>query len=495
MVVEISVFKLINKKQNEVKTAIVFQDKKVTYKELVSLSVYLSDIITSRFKSIRESIGIFICGSLDYAVAFFSIIYSNKVVVPLNVNMKKPELIRILEYLKIRIIITNEVFYERLVRLTDTQVNIICIKNNYNVSIIASTSFVKKFAYKEELEDVALILHTSGSFASPKSVMLTHDNLMSCAASIAEDLNVTEKDTTLIMLPMYYASAVISQFLTHLLVGGTIVFMDTIFTPYNLFFNIEKYEITNFSCVPGMLLSVLNQLNKILKCNYSSLRYLCFGGESAPGEKINRLVRCFRNVKFVKTYGLTEASTRVSHYIEAPNIINSDCVGIPIPNVEVKIVDENSLECQAGEVGEVIVTGSNIMKGYCMRKHETQKILQNGWLHTGDFGMIDGNNNLHIVGRKKNIIIRNGENIYPEEIEEIINNHPWVQESLVYGKSHEVFGEVPIAEIVVNDDVDSELQKLIEYCYAHMSNTKVPVKFIVVKSIARTDNGKILRKI
>lgn len=263
--VTISIFDLISKNENDARVAIAFQDKKITYKELTSLCMRLSKIITSQFESIKEPIGIFICGSLDYAVAFFSIIYSNNVVVPLNINMKKSELMRMLEYLKIRIIITNKLFYDRLVSLTDAKINIICIKKDFDISFVASNYLVKQFAYKKELEDIALILHTSGSFSSPKSVMLTHDNLISCAASIVKDLKITDKDVTLVILPMHYSSAVVSQFLSHLLVGGTVVFTESIFTPKTLFSNIEKYRVTNFSCVPNMLVEVLYQIDKIKK--------------------------------------------------------------------------------------------------------------------------------------------------------------------------------------------------------------------------------------
>lgn len=292
---------------------------------------------------------------------------------------------------------------------------------------------------------------------------------------------------------MYYISAVVSQFLTHLYAGGAVSFMETLFSPVNLFYSLKNFSITNFSCVPYMLLEILNQKEKIMNYEISSLRYVCFGGAPAPGRKINELANLFPDVQFVKTYGLTESSTRVSHYFEDKNTINNNCVGKHIPDVKYIIVDENDNECKTGEIGEIAVKGNNVMKGYYLRRRETEMALRNGWLHTGDLGWIDNENNLYVVGRKKNIIIRGGENIYPEEIEDILNNHPNIKESLVYGVYHETLGEVPEAEITLNSEGDFNLQELINYCYNNLSNSKVPLRFKVVDGIDKTSNGKISR--
>ena len=490
--VTISIFDLISKNENDARVAIAFQDKKITYKELTSLCMRLSKIITSQFESIKEPIGIFICGSLDYAVAFFSIIYSNNVVVPLNINMKKSELMRMLEYLKIRIIITNKLFYDRLVSLTDAKINIICIKKDFDISFVASNYLVKQFAYKKELEDIALILHTSGSFSSPKSVMLTHDNLISCAASIVKDLKITDKDVTLVILPMHYSSAVVSQFLSHLLVGGTVVFTESIFTPKTLFSNIEKYRVTNFSCVPNMLVEVLYQIDKIKKSNVDSWRYVCFGGAPSSGIKINQLVNYFPDVEFIQTYGLTEAATRISHYFEKANVINNNCVGFQIPNVTFKVIDDCNNDCANGVVGEIVVKGPNVMKGYYMRHDENEKVLQNGWLHTGDLGTIDSNGSLYIIGRKKNVIIRNGENIYPEEIEEVLCEHPAIQEAYVYGLKNSDLDEIIVADVINYPGMTFDSVNIQQFCRQRLSNAKVPKEIHCVKQFERTSSGKML---
>jgi long-chain acyl-CoA synthetase len=492
-----NIFNILRKYQYSSQTAIIYKNIRISYKELVIYSINLSELIMNNFGKRKQTIGIFLPNSSDYTIAFFAAAYSDKVIVPFNVNMKKLELQRIIKYLNINVIITNKLFYDRLSDITEKKISIICLKNNYEAEIYnrCNADANQLSDDNEELKDVAMILHTSGSMNFPKSVMLTHENIISCIKSIVMDLKITEKDVTLIFLPMYYISAIVSQFLTHLYVGAAVSFMETLFSPVNLFYCLEKFNITNFSCVPYMLLELLNQKDKIKNYKISSLRYVCFGGAPAPGEKINELANIFPDIQFIKTYGLTEASTRVSHYFEDKNIINNNCVGKQIPGVKYMIVDENGNECKAGEIGEIAVKGNNIMKGYYLRHTETEKALKNGWLHTGDLGRIDDKHNLYVVGRKKNIIIRGGENIYPEEIEDVLNNYPNIKESLVYGAYHETLGEVPQAEIVLNSYNNFNLQELVNYCYNNLSNFKIPLHFKVVDEIDKTSNGKLIRNL
>ena len=289
-----NVFKIIEE-HNNFDTALLYRGKKTTYKELLEKSKKLSDVINKHTENIPEPVGVFISGSLDFSVSFFSIAHADKVIMPLNVNLKKAEFVRIIKYLDIRIIITNDLFYDRLIKLIDNDITVICLNADGDVKFVNDVTDMRHIEYNNELKDVALILHTSGSLDSPKSVMLTHENLLSCIHSISEDLNITQKNNTLIILPMYYASATISQFLTHLYAGGTVTFMDTIFTSENLFYNIANYKITNFSCIPSMLSEVLNNLSKIEKYDLSSLKYVCFGGAFAAGNKVNELVKYFWN--------------------------------------------------------------------------------------------------------------------------------------------------------------------------------------------------------
>ena len=191
----------MKKYQYSSQTAVIYKNRRISYKELTFYSINLSELITNNFGKRKQTIGIFLPNSLDYTIAFFAAAYSDKVIVPFNVNMKKLELQRIVKYLNINIIITNELFYDRLSDITDKKISIICLKNNYETEIYnrcnAEANRLSDNNYAE-LKDVAMILHTSGSMNFPKSVMLTHENLISSIKSIVMDLKITEKDVSLI---------------------------------------------------------------------------------------------------------------------------------------------------------------------------------------------------------------------------------------------------------------------------------------------------------
>lgn len=167
-------------------------------------------------------------------------------------------------------------------------------------------------------------------------------------------------------------------------------------------------------------------------------------------------------------------------------------VGKAIPNVEVEIMDCNECVLAQGEIGEIVVRGPNVMLGYFKREDLTKKTLLNGWLHTGDLGYIDKDGYLYLTGRKKNIIISGGINIYPEEIEELLMNHPAVSECCVISEQHYLLGEIPIAKIVLKQDfIDSN--ELYKYCKHNLSNYKIPKRFDFVSELSKTYNGKVKR--
>jgi len=193
-------------------------------------------------------------------------------------------------------------------------------------------------------------------------------------------------------------------------------------------------------------------------------------------------------------YGQTETSTRISHLLPKNSKIKIGSVGKPIPGVELKIVNDEGKEAQIEEIGEIIVKGSNIMKGYYKRNELTQQSIHDGWLFTGDMGKLDRDGFLYIVGRKKNVIIKGGMNIYPEEIEEIILLNPIVEEVCVYGESNELLGEVPIARVILKSNaVNIKEDDLKRYCFRNMTSFKIPDRFEFVTELPKTDSGKIIR--
>ena len=266
---------------------------------------------------------------------------------------------------------------------------------------------------------------------------------------------------------------------------------DGIFVPARFFHYIEKYGCTNTTCIPTMLYLI----TKSKKSNYSlrSLRYLCFGGGTISLDVLKKVSNLLPDIGIVQTYGQTEASPRITCLLPQDSERKIGSVGRPIPGVCVKVVDEDGKELPANSRGEIVVKGDNVMKGYYKRPEETAKVIRNGWLYTGDIGRFDDEGYLYVVGRIKNVIITGGLNIYPEEIEEVLRSYSDVEEALVLPKSHEVLGEVPMAQVVVKKNSRVSVSELLDFCKKRLEIQKIPSEIIVVEKIEKTYNGKVRR--
>ena len=489
---------LLEKQKNNGKTAIKHAGNQISYTDWHQKSKRISDKINSLSPLNGESknIAVFLPNSIEYAIAYFSIVFSKKVVVPIGVTLGSDEIKNTLEYAEIDLIVTTGKYKDLLLGvLSDYAHSISLLLMDADGDNIINLEKNEKSARREACDgydEVAILLHTSGSASSPKRVMLTHSNLIDNIQSNIISLGLTENDITLICLPMYFGYCNTAQFLTHLYLGASMVIMDGIFTPLKFFKTVQKENITNFTAVPTMLLLLLAYEN-FKKYSCKSLKYICFGGGPMPKDKLKRLIEKYDSVGFVQTYGQTEASPRVTALMPEDSLEKIGSVGKPIPNVSVKIVDGRGIESKENEIGEVIVEGKNVMKGYFKNEKTTAETIIDGWLHTGDLGYKDEDGYLYITGRMKNVIISGGFNIYPEEIEEVLSGYPGIKEVRVVGEAHDLLIEAPVAKIVASGAGIPNKKDMREYCLKRLAAYKVPIRFDVVEKLEKTHNGKIKR--
>jgi len=325
--------------------------------------------------------------------------------------------------------------------------------------------------------------------------MLSHKNILTNIKANVVSLQLTENDYSLIALPMYFSYCNTAQFLSHLYLGSSMVIMDGIFLPNKFLGMVEKEKITNFFGVPSLLVTLLSYRG-IHKYNISSLRAVFIGGGKIAVEKLKQLIELFKDIEFYHTYGLTEASPRVTTLTAKDAICHLGSIGKPIPGVQTEIIDECGVKAKAGKIGELIVKGDSIMKGYYKRPDITNETIKNGWLYTGDLATSDKEGFIYLVGRRKNIIINGGINIYPEEIEELLLCHQAVKEVCVSGEEDERFGEVPVARVVLQENIMTipTENDLINYCAENLAEYKIPSKIIFVEELNKTATGKIKRK-
>lgn len=477
--------------------AIKCGDKILRYSDWNERALKIARNIIKRTSKASLNIAIFLPNSINYAIAYFAVQFSEKIAVPIDIQAKALEILSTLRYCEIDLIISDAEHLKYLRTTLDNytyRINIYDIDSNEIILLNSNNELILKTDSIHQSgteDDIAIMLRTSGTTSDPKRVMLTHKNLINNVESNIQSLKLNNHDKVLISMPMYFGYCNTSQFLTHIYLGASMVILNRLFLPKLFFKTVQDEKITNFTGVPSMLLMLLGY-RYADKYNIASLRYICFGGGKMPVNQLQKLVKTFLSVGFVQTYGQTEASPRTTALLPKDALKKIGSVGKPIPNVKVKIINELNNICKNGEIGEIIIQGKNIMKGYYKKEQLTKKTIIDNWLHTNDLGYFDDEGYLYLTGRKTNMIISGGINIYPEEIEQILIGHPSIKEVCVLAEEHALLGEVPIAKIVVKND--AIVHNYRDFCIDKLADYKIPIRFDIVDKLEKTYNGKIKRK-
>ena len=338
-------------------------------------------------------------------------------------------------------------------------------------------------------DETAVILYTSGTTGHPKGAMLTHGNLFSNARDVGDYLQMSAGDRVITTLPVFHVFALTVVVNAPLMKGATLLITPR-FSPGEIFDLAAKYEATVFAGVPTMF-NFLYQFEEGDVKAFSNLRLAISGGASLPVSLLHAFEEKF-NVRVSEGYGLSEASP-VTCFNPLDRERKAGSIGTSIINVENKVVDQYGDEVPNGEVGELIVRGPNVMKGYYKLPEDSAFSIRNGWLYTGDLARRDDEGYFYIVDRKKDIIIVGGFNVYPREVEEVLYAHEAVVEAAVIGLPDENFGEKVHAYVVLKDKSVTEDQ-LKAYCAEHIVKYKVPAEIEILDELPKNSTGKILRR-
>ncbi|KRB77957.1 AMP-dependent synthetase [Nocardioides sp. Root190] len=337
------------------------------------------------------------------------------------------------------------------------------------------------------ISDLALLVYTSGSTGKPKGVMLDHGNVGAMIASMGEAIGVTAEDHCLLVLPLFHVNAICVSFLTPLSVGAQLTVLQR-FHPVEFVRAIEEFRPTFFSAVPTIY-SHLVALPAEVQPDVSSVRFAICGAAPAPPELFAAVEKRF-GFPMVEGYGLSEG-TCASTCNPVDGLRKPGTVGPAMPGQLVAVMAPDGTLLPNGERGEVVIKGDNVMRGYLNRPEATAETLGDGWLHTGDVGILDDDGYLRIVDRIKDMIIRGGENIYPKEIENVLHSDPSVLEAAVVGGAHPVYGEVPIAFVAPEPGATIDTDALLARCREDLTKIKVPVAVHVLESLPKNPVGKI----
>jgi acyl-CoA synthetase (AMP-forming)/AMP-acid ligase II len=336
------------------------------------------------------------------------------------------------------------------------------------------------------LDDLALLIYTSGSTGRPKGVMLDHANLVAMATSIGEVLKLSPDDNCLLVLPLFHVNAILVSGLAPIMAGAQVTILPR-FAPDTFLAAVSRYRATYFSAVPAIY-ARLAELPAGQLGDTSSVRFAVCGAAPVPVELLERSESRF-GFPIIEGYGLTEGTCASAiNPLDGPR--KPGTVGVALPGQQVAAMRADGSFAAAGERGEVVVKGPNVMRGYLGRPEATAETVVDSWLHTGDVGILDEDGYLMIVDRIKDMIIRGGENIYPKEIESVLARHGAVLEAAVIGVPHEIYGEVPVAYVVTYPDARVTVDELLAHCRDQLTKVKIPTAIRIVPALPKNAVGK-----
>ena len=337
-------------------------------------------------------------------------------------------------------------------------------------------------------DDEAVIIYTSGTTGKPKGCLLTHGNLIANARQITEWMNFTPEDRLLTVMPLFHMNAVTVTTMTALYCGGSTV-VSPKFSASRFWDVIDKYQITSFGSVATMLSMLLERGEPA--GSRRSLRFAMCGSAPVPAEVLRRFEDTF-GVLVIEGYGLSESTCRST--FNPPNETRrpGSC-GLPIGN-EMRVVDDDDNEVPDGHLGEIVLRGPNIFKGYFKNPDATSQAFRGGWFHTGDIAYRDRDGYFHIADRKSDMIIRGGENIYPREIDDLLYTHPAVAAAAVVGVPDPLYGEEVAAFVALKDGSTATQTEIIDFCRRHLADYKCPKTVHFVPDIPKGPTGKLLKR-
>ncbi|NKB34463.1 MAG: AMP-binding protein [Pseudomonadales bacterium] len=342
--------------------------------------------------------------------------------------------------------------------------------------IIANKSYAELTPSSDE--EIVIIFYTGGTTGRSKGVMLSHFNFKSNTECSIPLYRMQQHWVFLVIGPLFHLAAG-SRVFSSTALGGHAVILPK-FDVVELMKNVEKYQVNSATLVPTMYQMILDH-PELGSYDLSSLKMLASGAAPLSIALLSRIVTAFPYVEFFQTYGMTEASPILTsldsmyHVLEGPNSNKLGSVGRAVKHVDLIIADENDNELPPNSVGQILARGENIMTGYWHLQEQTAEALKDGWYHTGDAGYLDEEGFLFLEGRVKDMIVSGGENIYPIEVENVLEDHPAIHQCAVIGIPHETWGEAVHAVVLLKDGTQLSEQELIQFCKQQIASYKCPV--------------------
>ncbi len=499
------------------KTAVVFNGRRITYKELDKKTTNLASSLKKIGIKRQDRIIIFTENPADSVVALYGVLKAGAVFIILNDAIKSEKLSYIINDSAAALIITSGKKYKvvnQALKNINAHLKIALINNgdealvNQKIDALKWDDLINNFNEKIDDHsnpiddniidcDLTTLLYTSGTTGEPKGVMTSHLNMLAVSKSIIKYLQNDSSDIVLNVLPLSFGYG-LYQVIASIICGGTVILESSFMFPIKILQLIEKEKATGFPMVPTIFALLFN-LKNIEKYDLSSLRYITNAGAALSAERILRLKNILPNTKIFSMYGLTECQ-RVSYLNPDEIEKRPNSVGKAIPNCEVFLIKENGDEAAAGEVGELVVRGSNVMRGYWNAPELTNKTFRKGklngeiLLYSGDLFKKDEEGYLYFVTRKDDIIKTKGEKVSPKEVEHVICSLEGIFDAAIIPVQDQILGNAIKAFVVKKPDSNLTDKDIFKFCFEKLEPFMVPKYIAFIDQLPKSINGKIDKK-
>jgi long-chain acyl-CoA synthetase len=483
------------------KVAIHFEDLAISYRELDTTANRVASALSEAGVRPGDRIAIHVDNRPEFIEIFLGVMRAGAILVPTNVMYTREELEHILHDSGARMLFILDRLAAKLAGSApslDGLEKIIEVGSPRLEGSLALDRFLARATDQRPRvsvspDDVAIIQYTSGTTGRPKGAMVSHFNVLRLIENLAELPGLPKRDQddiTLAVLPLFHSYA-LNLVLNQAFVTAQSLVLVNRFDAATIFERIEKHKVTLFYGAPPMFHAFVHT-PRLDRYDVSSLKSAYSGAAPLPVVILERF-REMTGVEICEGYGLSETSPTLTSNAAGP-VNKPGSVGPPIPEVTLRIVDENDRDVPPGQVGEIIARGPNVFKGYWNREKETREAMRGGWFHTGDMGRIDEDGYCYIVDRKKDMIVVSGYNVYPIEVENVILRHPKVVDAAVIGVPDDYQGESVKAVLVVREGETISLDELTAYCRERLAAFKLPKYLSVRESLPKSPTGKVVKR-
>jgi len=484
--------------------AVIFDAFRLNYAQLNGASNQFANALSRAGIKRQDKVAIMLPNIPQFPIAYYGALKLGAVVVPMNVLLKSDEIEYMLKNSEASALITFEGFaqeaFAAFQRVPDCKQLIIAQMPGSPHPLPAAenvygfTDFMKDSSPKFDIvptmpDDTAVILYTSGTTGKPKGAELTNFNMFYNAQFAGTLVPVNPGDVALVTLPLFHSFGQTS--LMNVAIGrGAAITLLPRFDPVKVLEIIQRDKVTLFGGVPTMYFALLNTPNRA-DYDSSSLKYAVSGGAAIPVEILNAFKQVF-GVEILEGYGLSETSPTVTFNL--PGKSKAGSIGTPIWGVEVKLFDAEDKEVAPGEMGEIVVRGHCVMKGYYKNPLATEEAMRNEWFHTGDIAKADEDGYYFILDRVKDMIIRGGFNVYPREVEEVFYQHPAVREAAVLGVPDPKMGEEVKAFVALKTGATATVEEIAAFVKSKVAAYKYPREVVIIDDLPKGPTGKILKR-